>query len=202
MDEYTIKKNDFLCECENYLKQLSHEDFEEYREKCKIRLDQGLGNNQLNLWINLACYDEYDRRHPPKKPLKNKKRAVWITIQDWQRRKKDIPDLKIFLDRMKYRYYKMKWVIEIGSSENIHIHMLVILKNAKNHKRDLRMEWSKLFDTDVGGKNDFYLMKKWSESDKMPPYDQWVQEKIDYMENGKKGEHKNVEDIQCGGGEW
>ena len=70
MDEYTIKKNDFLGECENYLKQLSNEDFEEYREKCKIRFDQGIGNNQMNLWMNLACYDEYDRRNPPKKLLK------------------------------------------------------------------------------------------------------------------------------------
>ena len=199
---YEVEKERFMNEANLYLKELSDELFLKKREMSNIELDIGVAwNKPLDIWWCLACDDEYKRRFPPAIKAKSEKKAVWITIQDWKRRKSDIPDMKLFLSRMAYHYKDFRWCIEKGSKENYHIHYLCIIKNSKNHLRALKTEWSKLFNTEVGNKkNDFYLAKQWNLSESMPPYDQWIQEKLEYMDDNKKGEHSNSTDIAQNGG--
>lgn len=132
------------------------------------------------------------------KPKKSKK-FCFITLQDFKTRVEDIEKLKLFLKRIAYMYEEGYWVIESGSSINVHLHMLVKIKDScKNHKAVLNAKWESLFLRSIAT-NDYYKLQQHRDCDSMPSYEDWCEEKINYFDNLKKGSHKNVVDLdQCG----
>lgn len=132
--------------------------------------------------------------------IKQDRKFVFITIQDFKRRECDIEKLKTFIDRIAYMYDAGFWIIESGKQSkiqdcNFHLHLLVqIKKSIKNHKQVLNAKWTALFDTDLT-KKDYYQMKQWRKSKDMPEYEDWVQEKVDYFCNKKKSSHSNTFDL-------
>lgn len=142
--------------------------------------------------INKKLDNLLNKKKKPKKETK----MVFITIQDFQRRYNDIEELKTFIRRTKYLYSERYWYIESGSKKdinecNFHIHMVARIKNSSKHKKKLNMEWNKFFNTDLQGDNDFYQLKNHYECDEMPPYEQWLEEKIEYGINECKQSHEN-----------
>lgn len=132
------------------------------------------------------------------------RKQIFITIQDYQRRMKDIPKLVDFIKNISYMYETGNWVIETGKKEdeasfNVHIHLIVKIKdNIKNHKRDLNAAWRRRFPTDLNDK-DFYHVKQWRKSKDMPPYKDWYEERLMYIDNTKKESHANTIDLELGG---
>ena len=61
------------------------------------------------------------------------------------------------------------------------------------------MEFKKKFGADISQK-DYYCVKQWNKSEKMPPYEQWCEEKRDYLDNTIKGDHTNCHDLASLGG--
>lgn len=135
-----------------------------------------------------------------KKIKRDNQKYVFITLQDFKRRYSDIEKLKLFCEKIKFLYDDYFYVIESGSNEkkedcNYHIHLLAKIKDNKNHKRNIKIEYSKLFNDDITEK-DYYQVKQWRKSDLMPSYDIWLNEKIDYL---NKGTHsKNTFPSICG----
>ena len=76
--------------------------------------------------------------------------------------------------------------------------MLVKIKNSRNHKSKLRLEWLKLFPSDLNQK-DYYKMTQHRNTVEMPPYKQWLEEKLEYFDQEKKGEHSNSIDLNIRG---
>lgn len=142
-------------------------------------------------------------KKPKIKNIKDKK-YVFITIQDFKRRLDDLDKIRQFIKNISYMYESGQWVIETGKNKkdtdfNIHIHLLVIIRNnVKNHKDVLNRKWMRFFDTNIYHK-DYYLLKQHRESDKMVPYEEWLQEKKDYFINDLKGSHKNTIDLGLSG---
>ena len=132
--------------------------------------------------------------------VKQERKFVFITIQDFKRRECDIEKLRTFIDRIAYMYDAGFWIIESGKQSkiedcNFHLHLLVqIKKNIKNHKQVMNAKWTALFDTDLT-KKDYYLMRQWRKSKDMPEYEDWLQEKLDYFDNKKKSSHSNTFDL-------
>lgn len=138
-----------------------------------------------------------------KKYDKKDRKFIFITIQDFKTRLKDIEKCKLFIQDISPLYECGQWVIESGKNQedfNIHFHLLVkINKHVKNHKRDINVAWKRYFDTDLND-NDYYLMKQWRKSKKMPSYETWILEKKEYFNNETKSdEHKNVIDLGLSG---
>ena len=135
-----------------------------------------------------------------KKYGNNKKKAIFLTLQDFKRRPDDFSSMKKFINNITYLFKDYIWIIESGKSEplNLHIHILGIIDN-KNVKRAINVEYKKIFKSSIVEK-DYYHMKQWRKSDKMPPYEQWLQEKVDYFDNNLKGEHENLVDYTKTGG--
>jgi hypothetical protein len=108
--------------------------------------------------------------------------------------------MKKFINNILYLFKDYCWIIESGKSEplNLHIHILAIINN-KNVKRAINVEYKKIFKSSIVEK-DYYHMKQWRKSERMPPYEQWLQEKIDYFDNNLKGEHENLVDYTQTGG--
>lgn len=133
------------------------------------------------------------------KYLKTKK-AVFITLQDFKRRESDFEKLKVFCKNIEYIFDEFCWIIESGKSVplNLHVHILGIINN-KNAKRAIKIEYNKLFGDDITEK-DYYDCKQWRNTKKMPPYQQWLSEKLDYFKNNLKGDHKNTIDYTDSGG--
>lgn len=129
-----------------------------------------------------------------------RKKAVFLTLQDFKRRPEDFNKLKLFARNIEYLFSDFLWIIESGKSDplNLHIHILGIINN-KNIKRAINIEYTKIFKSSII-ENDFYHLKQWRKSDKMPPYDQWFYEKIDYFDNNLKGDHANLIDYTKTGG--
>lgn len=127
------------------------------------------------------------------------KKQVFITYQNFKIHTKfDLEKLKLWLNNIDYLLDNSKWVIEHGKKEkpNYHVHILATIKNSKNFKRNISIEWNKIFKNVFHPKGtDFYLLKQWSMSEHMPPYIQWLQEKEDYFEQDSKGEHGNWIDL-------
>lgn len=100
-------------------------------------------------------------------------------------------------------YGDYAWVVECGSQgDHIHAHAIVEMKNSDKHADNLKKSWNKHFPkhqllTSVdantkayknGTKRGEYCYKK---------IDKWeyVQERLDYLENEKKGTHENLVDL-------
>ena len=134
------------------------------------------------------------------KKLNKTSNFVNICIQDFQRRLSDLDKLNTFISNIKYLYSEGYYCIESGKANppNLHIHLLVKIINPKHHKEKLNREWIKLFNTSLYDK-DYYLLKQWRESHLMPPYNQWVNEKLDYFDNEKKGNHANSIELNSRG---
>lgn len=137
-----------------------------------------------------------------KKKIKDKSKFVFITIQDFQRRLTELDKFTLFFKRIDYLYEEGTYCLEAGKVPipncNLHIHMLVRIKNSRCHKAKLRLEWLKLFNTDISEK-DFYNIKQHRNCDGMPPYSQWIEQKLEYFDQEKKGEHSNVIDLNIRG---
>ena len=65
----------------------------------------------------------------------------------------------------------------------------------------MNIEWYKKFKTNIHPKGtDFYKLSQHRDCVGMPPYNQWVEEKLDYFKNELKGEHENYRDLTLEGG--
>ena len=139
-------------------------------------------------------YDMYSKKY-----LEVKK-SCFITLQDFKRRPNDFENMIKFCNNIDYIFSEYVWIIESGKAEppNLHIHILGVIDN-KNAKRAIKIEYNKIFKNDITEK-DYYLCKQWRNSPKMPPYEQWVKEKMDYFDNSLKGEHANTIDYSTTGG--
>ena len=135
-----------------------------------------------------------------KKKKEREPNFVFITIQDYQRRLEDLDKLQIFIKRIEYLYSECHWIIEAGKSDppNVHIHLLSKIINPRKHKQKLNLEWMKLFDTSLYDK-DYYKITQWRKSDEMPTYEGWVEEKLIYFDDTKKGTHQNSVDLGISG---
>lgn len=150
-------------------------------ERCWYDNKDSTDEEEYIIWKNY-------KRNKSKYENKDKK-YVFITLQNFQLRHKDIEKMELFLKRIKYLYLDDGFaVIESGSNKiledcNYHFHLFVKIKDNNRHKSKLKLEFMKLFNMDIGIE-DYYKLQTWNESDKMPPYDQWVTEKIEYMNKG------------------
>ena len=177
---------------------------EEFGWCCDIcHEDQSSGNLD---WTK-QCLDWNDNcRNFRKIKLKEPKeqKLVFITIQDFQRRITDLDKMRQFIKKCEYIFSECYWCIESGKvplpDSNLHIHMLCKYNNSKKGKNQLCIEWSKLFDTNLRD-SDYYLLRQHRDCNQMPSYQQWVEEKLEYFENEKKGNHENVIDLDARG-QW
>lgn len=157
-------------------------------------------------WMeNLITYWQAYKIYEKKKIKKDRViKFCWITIQDFQRRIGDIDKLLTFINKIGYLYESGHWIIEAGkckdiNKSNIHIHMLVKIINEKNHKKQLCIEWSRLFDTNLRDK-DYYKLKQHRDCKGMPSYKQWCDEKLSYFNNDEKVDgHSNCFDLNLRG---
>lgn len=150
---------------------------------------------KINGCFNHKCFNLKKSKKLEKK-LKEKK-YIFITLQDFQRRLSDLDKLKLFIKRIAYMYDAGFWILEGGSQDppNVHLHMLVkVSDHVRNHKQVLAAKWSALFDTNLYDK-DYYKINQWRKSPKMPDYEDWYQEKLDYFDQDKKSSHINKIDI-------
>ena len=169
-----------------------------------------------NIDAGCICYDnyytwqqQYDavtlecpiHKRPKKEKVKKDKKYVFITIQDFQRRLSDIECLQSFLTKIAYLYDEGEWIIESGKVKdsnkyNVHIHMLVKIRNSKKHLNQLNIAWMKYFNTSLKDK-DYYKMCQHRDCKAMPSYEDWVAEKREYFTNNAegKGDHVNTEDL-------
>lgn len=131
-------------------------------------------------------------------------KLFFLTIQDFKRRLPDLDKMIHFLKKCEHIFESCIWCIESGSVEppncNLHIHMLARYNNSKKGKNMLCIQWSKLFDTNLRD-SDFFLLKQHRDAKGMPSYKDWLQEKLDYFEDEKKGSHQNALDLGARG-QW
>lgn len=134
------------------------------------------------------------------KKLNKESKFVFITIQTFEQKYKDLDKYKQFINNIKYLYSEGFICLESGSIAppdcNLHLHMLVKIIQPKKHKYKLDLEFKKIFNMSIYDK-DFYKLKQWNESPLMPPYNQWIMEKKEYFDNAKKGCHENSIDLNC-----
>lgn len=125
-------------------------------------------------------------------------KLFFLTIQDFQRRLPELDKLKHFIKKCEHIFETCIWCIESGSVEppnsNLHIHMLARYHNSKKGKNMLCIQWSKLFNTNLRD-SDFFHLKQHRDAKGMPSYKDWLQEKLDYFEDEKKGSHQNALDL-------
>ncbi len=198
IEEVTSDDDDHY-ECTQHLLKLIERELKDPRSKRRYEEYAGwyIANN-----LPYPTYEEYLVNLDKKQ--KKERQYVFLTIQDFKTRISDLENLKLFIDDIKHLYDDGHWVIETGSREgeeaNLHIHMLVrIGKHVKNHKRDINVAWKRYFSTDLYDK-DYYFMKQWRKSKKMPSYEAWLQEKKEYFVNDLKSEdHRNSTDLECFG---
>jgi hypothetical protein len=148
--------------------------------------------------LNVSCPNF---RNIPKVEKKQPK-LVWITIQDFKRRITDLDKLIHFMKKIEYIFDECHWCIEAGKiappDSNLHIHMLARYHNSKKGKNQLCIEWSKLFDTDLRD-SDFFCLKQHRDVAKMPSYQDWIAEKLEYFVDESKGCHQNALDLGARG---
>jgi len=174
----------------------SNKDFKEYVDK-----NESWNEDLFTYW---ECFKLYEKKVNIKnKKLNKESKFCFITIQDFKRRLTDLDKLKQFIKQIEYLYCECYWCIESGKvaapDSNLHIHILCKIINPKKHKNKLNLEWMKLFPDNSLYDKDYYKLNQWRESEKMPPYDQWLNEKIQYFEDEKKGSHSNSVDLNCRG---
>lgn len=157
-------------------------------------------NNNFNNIDDFTLLEIFKIQEKKNKKLNKESKFVFITIQTFQQKYKDLDKYKQFMNNIKYLYSEGFMVLESGSVPppdcNLHLHMLVKIIQPKKHKYKLDLEFKKIFNMSIYDK-DFYKLKQWNESPLMPPYEQWVMEKKDYFDNAKKGCHGNSIDLNC-----
>lgn len=174
-------------------------------EEFQQLVDNGMGRwGPSHFELTDKYYATIKKEREEKKKLSKAqkiKKHCFITIQDYQRRLCDIEKLQVFIKRIAYMYEEGHWIIESGKSDppNIHIHLLVKIKNSKKHKASLNAKWMALFNTDLQGDNDYYQLLTHNESPDMPAYPDWFAEKLNYFDNELKGTHKNLVDLELRG---
>ena len=134
------------------------------------------------------------------------KQFSWITLSPDKIKsgeifysEENIAKLINFCKYTEYLYDGVEWVVESGKDPNkphLHIHLLGQCKNSKKFKANLRAKWDQLCGFNFRWTSDDYLLKQWRKSDDMPSYEDWLDEKLKYMDNGYKGTHANFEVIQ------
>lgn len=171
-------------------------EWNDYCELCNYVKPEVCISEKYDIWICQPC----DKKRVKKKDKIDK--FVFITLQDFQRRMPDLDKLLLFMKRIKYIFKECYWCIESGKvplpDSNLHIHMLCKYNNSKKGKNQICIEWSKIFDTNLRD-SDYFDLKQHRDSEKMPPYEQWLQEKLDYFEQEQKGNHENVIDLGARG---
>lgn len=137
------------------------------------------------------------------KKLNKQSNYVFITLQDFHRRICDLDKLNQFIKNIIYLYSEGYYCIESGHSDppNLHIHLLVKIINPKKHKQKINLEWIKVFKDTNLYENDYYKLTQWRQSVLMPPYEQWIEEKITYFDNESKGTHGNTIELNSRG-QW
>ncbi|AXH78711.1 MAG: hypothetical protein [Circular genetic element sp.] len=138
------------------------------------------------------------------------KKFAFITINDMKQGPESFNKLIEFGKSTEYLYDDVVWWIESGKYEdNPHFHYHALGRiNAKDLKGRMAPKWNKLFGTNLKGKDaankPIYKCKRHNDakpgSEKMPPYEQWWNEKIDYIINDNKGTHENYCDLTKSGG--
>ena len=172
-------------------------DFKNYVDK-----NENWNEDLFTYW---ECFQLYEKKLKIKnKKLNKDSKFCFITIQDFDKRLSDLDKLKQFITNIKYLYSECYYCIESGKIAppdcNLHIHILAKLINPKKHKNKLNLEWIKLFpDRTNLYEKDFYKLTQWRDTEKMPPYDQWVAEKVQYFLDESKGTHSNSVDLNCRG---
>ncbi len=164
-----------------------------------IKWKEFIDNNSIDEDLN-TLYEIFLMKEKKKKKLNKESKFVFITIQTFKQKYNDLDKYKQFMKNIKYLYSEGFMVLESGSVEppdcNLHLHLLVKIIQPKKHKFKLDLEFKKMFNMSIYDK-DFYKLKQWNESPLMPPYDQWLKEKIDYFDNSKKGCHGNSIELNC-----
>lgn len=99
-------------------------------------------------------------------------------------------------------YGDYAWVVECGSNgDHIHVHCICEMVKSKKHAENIKKSWNRNFPnhqllTSVDGNSDAYKKGKRGEYC-YKRMDNWsyVQERLDYLENEKKGTHENLYDL-------
>jgi hypothetical protein len=129
-------------------------------------------------------------------------KACFITIAPSKYRtpipytEENINILKNFGENIGFLYKNYLYVVESGKyvdTPHLHIHILGIMRNSKKHLAQLRAKWEQLTGFTIDWKSDDYDCKQHRNSDAMPNYNAWLNEKISYMTDEYKGTHKNFE---------
>ena len=129
----------------------------------------------------------------------------------------NIKKMKAMLNHLKSEWWEEYLVvIEKGKSgDNLHFHALVKTRTTKNHARAIQFAWGDTFYPwgkqkdgrlkTIKGDHE-YLVKQHNKSDKkdkskkkMVPYNEWIQEKVNYFNDSLKGSHSNKDEIVGGG---
>lgn len=177
---------------------MSSEVYDYLEQKCKESEDTTI-DEYIYCWDTSKSF----RNKLLGKLNKGKKKKVFITYQNFKFHTiEDLEKMKIFMSKIDWLFDDWKWIIEHGKNEkpNYHFHILGAITESKNFKRNMGIEFNKIFNLPLHPKStDYYNMRQWNKSDKMPPYDQWVSEKLDYFNNDIKGNHSNWMDIKAQG---
>lgn len=115
----------------------------------------------------------------------------------------NIEVLKNFGNSIGFLYKKYLFVVESGKypdTPHLHIHILGIMRNSKKHLAQLRAKWEQICGFAIDWKSDDYDCRQHRNTPAMPTYDDWLNEKISYMNDEYKGTHKNFEVLMDGPG--
>jgi len=156
-----------------------------------------------NLFTFWECFELYEKKIKKLKPKKEREiKFCWITLQNFNQRMEDIDKFILFTKKIEYLYHEGYWILEKGKSDppNLHLHLLVKIINPKKHKQQLGIAWNNIFNNNILEK-DFYKLCQHRDCKGMPSYENWCQEKLDYMNNDLKGDHANSDDLGIKG-QW
>jgi len=137
------------------------------------------------------------------KKLSNSKPStfIWITLSPDKllRNLDNTPENLELLNTWCSKWFNTKspyynayyWIIENGSKgDHLHVHAVCEMKSSHHHARNLKKFWSKYFPNNQLIKNDYYTK---TFTDPLI-----LQDKLEYMDNEKKGFHENL----CPTGLW
>lgn len=173
------------------------------------RLDKEMNEHDI-LW-ELKCFigdmtyedlkDLYLREMKRRERLDKTTKARFYTISPSGANQKDMTEDKLltFARRIKKYYKDFEGVLEFGKHEDtphLHIHYLATIRDTKNHMRQLKTEWDKIFKDNkalfnLKKKDKEYYVQTHTDCDKMIPYEDWKCEKLEYFKNELKGSHEN-----------
>lgn len=159
------------------------------------RLD--IENRGLDVMMDWICQEEQRELQKAVK-AKKKHKCFFLTLQDFKRNMNDFDKMVKFTSNIQYIFKDLLYVIESGKHKdnpNLHVHLIGNYINHKKGKQKVCLEYFKIFGDKLNQK-DYWELKQWNNSKEMPPYEQWIQEKVDYiLDNDKKGSHSNFIDL-------